>query len=194
MRKFLKHSRVFKAIRALKLWQHLLITILLVLLSSLFLRRNYQQMISLRDAVVEQDESEGDIGVAVKNLGDYVISHMNTNLPGPVQLPYSFNRDYDQLVRNSQVPSDDYLAIREKCVTFDVPVEVQSECIRSEASAITDSDVSLSPELYSFDFKSPAWSPDLAGWFSVISLLSMLTLVVRFLTDRVVKALLKNHR
>ena len=46
--------------------------------------------------------------------------------------------------------------------------------------------------LYKFDFVSPTWSPDLAGWSLLVAIVSGTFLVLRFLLDRWAKAELRD--
>ena len=49
------------------------------------------------------------------------------------------------------------------------------------------------PALYRYSFTSPLWSPDFAGWSVVVSLLLMVTIVIRAIAWIVLKLLLKRH-
>ena len=133
-----------------------------VLISISALRHNNQTMINLRDEVYAADKNNGDVNTALKNLRQYVYSHMNTDLSSggnsikpPIQLKYTYQRLQDQqeqAIKNGQTP---------------MPVPAA---------------------LYQFDFASPSWSPDLAGWSLVITAIFLLAFIISFSLERLVKS------
>lgn len=178
----------------IKTWQLVILIIIFGALSAWSLRQNSLKTLDLQGKVLMSDELNVGTEEAVKELGDHIISSMNSDMAGPIQLPNSFNRDYEKLVLSSEeVTNSQYLSIREKCVTFDVPVEAQSECIRNETNQITSEEFSLPLELYSFDFKSPLWSPDMAGWSSLLTVVFSTFLFIKIASEEVTRAVLKKH-
>lgn len=166
------------------------------------LRSNNQEMIRLRDEVYKTDQQGGDINAALNNLRAHVYSHMNTDLSSggnaikpPIQLKYT----YERLLEAEQRRVD---AVNERLYT-----EAQAYCERQNPSAVsgrariacTENYVlsngaepnPIPPALYQFDFVSPFWSPDLAGWSLVASILFFIAFAVSFIIERLVKTKLK---
>ena len=162
------------------------------------LRANNLKMIELKQAVYVADEQNGDIEAALRELRDFVTSHMNTQMRGPdaseppIQLVNQFNRlvQAEQARLASQDASQVYRAAQQACETGTIPLTARAQCIQEYVLAnggqIAES--SLPPkELYTFDFASPRWSPDLAGIALALALLSAVLLVVRLIVGRMAK-------
>jgi hypothetical protein len=117
---------------------------------------------------------------------------MNTNLSNgsstvypPIQLQYSFERAKSQIAsQNSQIytdaqhyceqqnPTGFYGATRLGCIK-----QYLSTHSLASSSTVLDS-------LYKFDFVSPTWSPDLAGWSIVATAVCVLLFVATWLLKR----------
>jgi hypothetical protein len=167
------------------------------------LRANNLKMIHLREAVYTADEQNGDIAGTLKNLRDYVFSHMNTNLrpanstEPPIQLVNQFNRivaaeqaRIEALGGANQV----YVEAQRKCEVASVSLMARAQCIQQYVSEHGNGvpQLNLPPkEFYTFDFASPRWSPDLAGWALVFSGLFTLLLIVRLIAGRFIHHYLK---
>lgn len=178
-------------------WYVFLVLFIATSLVSIYaLRDNNLTMIKLRDAVYEADEKNGDVNTALNNLRRYVHSHMNTDLSSggnaikpPIQLRYT----YERLVAEAEKKANDgdlYTEAAEYCQQR-IPASV-SVSGRSRIACVQEYILSHggrpAPEiptaLYQFDFISPAWSPDLAGWSLVVSALLLPATVVAFLAGR----------
>jgi preprotein translocase subunit SecF len=140
--------------------------LVLLILSSIVtvtaLRHNNQTMIKLRDQVYVVDKNNGDVNAALNELRSYVHGHMNTNLSSggnSIKPPIQLKHTYERL-------------------------QAQAEANRKEGEA----PVTIPSALYKFDFVSPTWSPDLAGWSLVLSVLLLVAFIVSFTVDRLVKA------
>ena len=86
-------------LRKIKPWYFLVFALLTGLVCILALRANNQQMAELRTAVFAADKNNGDVNKAIKELQQYVTSHMNTDLSAgnsgvypPIQLKYTYER------------------------------------------------------------------------------------------------------
>jgi hypothetical protein len=153
-----------------------------LIIAGFALRANNLHMVQLRDAVYTADKNNGDVSGALTNLQRYVTSHMNTKLASgpnavypPIQLKYTYDRlrAANAQSGNTQVYSDAQ-AQCEKQNPNDFSGRNRIPCIESY---VESHGVQLKPipdALYKFDFISPSWSPDLAGF----SLLAALVLVV----------------
>ena len=186
---------IWTKLRAIKPWYFLILAVLSAVVCSFSLRANNQHMISLREAVYASDLNNTNVQRSLGDLQAYVVKHMNTDLSSgsnpvypPVQLKYTYNRLVEQQASavsaaSSQIYTDaqhycekqnstDYYGTnRVPCVS----AYVQSHPV---AKAIT-----IPAELYKFDFVSPRWSPDLAGWSLVVAILSSFTFTVTLLID-----------
>lgn len=186
-----------------------LILFLLSAAVSIFaLRSNNQQMIVLRDKVFEADKNNGDVEGALAELRTFVHSHMNTDLSGggtikpPIQLKYT----YERLVEAEQARSDKantriYTEAQEFCqsqnpaaVSGRSRVPCVEEYVTTHGGAAAAVSSSIPPGLYKFDFVSPSWSPDLAGWSLVASIIFFILFVASFLMDRLLKMRLKREQ
>jgi len=160
----------------------------LVCLSSL--RANNEHMLKLRTAVYSADKSGGDIQSSLQNLQAYVTTHMNTNLVTsanavypPIQLEYTYQRlAQAQLSQISANNSQLYTNAQNYCQALD-PTDFSGHnrvpCIESYVTSHSSLNVPPIPTaLYEFDFVSPTWSPDLAGWSLITtSLLGLIFLI-----------------
>ncbi len=170
-----------------------------LMLSVFALRQNNLTMVRLRDAVYAADKQGADVEVALRELRIFVYGHMNTNLragstssEAPIQLSETYNRlvvaeqaRVAALGGNSVV----YAAAQQKCADK----SVENEKLQCVQQYLTDNggnkfQLSLpSKEFYTFDFVSPSWSPDLAGFSVVIAVASGVLLVLRLIAGRILK-------
>ena len=168
------------------------------------LRHNNLTMVKLRDAVYEADKNAGDVNPALNDLRRYVYSHMNTNLSSgsntikpPIQLRYT----YDRLVAEAEKKANDeglYTEAASYCQAR-IPASV-SISGRSRISCVQDYILShggkraepVPTALYQFDFISPTWSPDLAGWSLLVTTTLFLAFIAKIIFDRKLDA--RNRR
>lgn len=181
--------------------RYLLILTLVCALVCLFsLRANNEHMLSLRDAVYAADKNDGNVTGALQHLQDYVTRHMNTSLDTgssvypPIQLKYT----YDRLLQaqgaalqqqNGQLYTEAQ-AYCEKQDPTDFSGRNRVPCIEQYVQQHGLNVSSIPDSLYKFDFVSPRWSPDLAGWSLVATLLALVATIVS-LTARLLR---KNSR
>lgn len=156
------------------------------------LRANNQKMIELRDAVFVADEQNGDVEGALKALREHVYAHMNTDLSSgensihpPLQLKYTYERLakaeqkkvqssnaelYDEATKycEARFPAGQLANGRVQCVARYIDEHSQGKL-----------SVTVPDDLYKFDFVSPAWSPDLAGWSIVLAVLFTILFIAR---------------
>ena len=158
------------------------------------LRQNNLTMVQLRQDVYDADKNNGDIETSLRTLRSYIYDHMNTDpsssgngIKPPIQLKYRYERlaaaeQTKTETNNSQIYSEAQ-AYCETQNSIDFSGRNRVPCI---SEYVTNHGVHVSPvpdALYKFDFVSPTWSPDLAGWSLVLAVLSGLgavtTLVFR---------------
>lgn len=192
--------------RAVKPGYFLIIAVLSAIVCVYGLRANNEHMVKLRDAVYAADKNNGDVYGSLTKLQAYVTAHMNTDLSGgpnavypPIQLKYTYDRlvqaESDKLAQQNSQNSQIYTDAQHYCEA-QIPTgfsgSYRISCIQSYITShgITNP-VSITPipdSLYKFDFLSPVWSPDLAGWSFVAAALSALLFVVFFVADKWLKA------
>ena len=160
------------------------------------------RMVELRSAVYETDKNGGNVEQALQSLRSYVNHHMNTKLDNgkgvypPIQLKYT----YERLVKAEQdrvgaANAVIYTDAQKHCERLDPKstlgrsrVPCIQEYIKSHGVQTTRS---IPDALYKFDFVSPRWSPDLAGWSLVIGIILLVLTVIRFALGRWLQAVTK---
>lgn len=157
------------------------------------LRHNNHTMVSLRDKVYVADKDNKDVNAALNNLSHYVYRHMNTNLSSgnnnikpPIQLKYTYQRLVEAQQNQLQLANQQlYKDAQAYCLatnngSFDNPC-VQNYVVNH---GVKQADTSIPAGLYQFDFISPSWSPDLAGWSLLTTIIFLLAFVIRFGLDK----------
>ena len=163
------------------------------------LRHNNQVMGQLREAVFVADREDGDVEGALQRLRDHVIHHMNSDLvqnrevgadiqtEKPIQLAHRYYRD--TLAAHQAVVNElgsGMVGTLEKargvCEADGVPISERLVCLQAETQRLGGSGYpSIEPlvkDFYAFDYVSPNWSPDLAGWSIVIFRLTGLAVIL----------------
>lgn len=169
-----------------------LVALLLVtsLVSAVALRQNNLRMIELREQVFIADEKGEGVDEALNELRSYVYGHMNTDLNSgglsikpPIQLKYTYERlvsaEQERITEKNKALNAQAAASCE--ARFPAGhIQERARCVQEYVTTRGGSEeVSIPKELYQFDFASPTWSPDLAGWSLLLSVLLLITLVVR---------------
>ena len=156
----------------------------------LALRGNFTTMTRLRSAVYQADKNNGDVEKALQALRAYVGSHMNTSLATsdgvypPIQLKYTYARlQQAEQQRVDSVNSQVYTDAQHTCEaqypsSFSGGPRVP--CIEQYVKDHGTTARAIPDAMYKFDFASPSWSPDLAGWMLVLSALLLALAVLRF--------------
>lgn len=191
----------YQKARRIKTWQLVIVILLFSMLSVYLLRQNNLGMISRREAVVSADQKDGNIDLALKNLRTYMMHHMNTRMNQPIELQYSYNRDVQNLMNaaansGSAANADVYHQAQQECVNNDIPVYAQCVISKTESVGGTNPVTQIqypSVALFSYQFYSPVWSPDLAGFTVLITLLLVVCLVIRIIGLWLVRRTLKKH-
>ena len=175
--------------RSLKVRYILVIFLLSTVVAVAALRQNNLHMVDLKKAVYVADQSGGNTEKALQNLQLYVTAHMNTQLATgpdsvypPVQLKYTYERlvkaESDKLAQSNEKLYNNAQAYCEAQNSADFSGRNRVPCIQQYVKDHGSPLRSISDSLYKFDFVSPAWSPDLAGWSILVAALSLLAVVV----------------
>lgn len=177
---------VWRIYRRIQPWYFVVLMVISGTICLVSLRHNNEHMIRLRDAVYTADKNSGDVEAALRNLRQYVYSHMNTSLTSgpnavhpPIQLKYTYERlQQAQASVLGQGNSDLYQEAQNYC---DTQTSIGSEvisCIQDYANTHGGSLGNVPDSLYKFDFTSAKWSPDLAGWSLVLTVFSFIGFLV----------------
>lgn len=192
-------------IRAISYWYFLILTIAALVVFILSYRQNNLRMIELRDAVFAADEAGEDVESALRDLREHVHSHMNTNLTGPAGIspPIQLTHRYERLTQaESQRVAEHNRQVRQdaESICLDrVPagppgtLARRAECVQDYISQNSIEEQPIPKELYQFDFVSPRWSPDLAGWSLVAAICFGVLFALRFITERWLQHQFKTH-
>jgi hypothetical protein len=167
----------------------------------LALRQNNLNMLKLRQQVVEVDANGGDVNSALIELRNFVFSHMNTQLrtndagEPPIQLVASYNRYIaDQQTKLTQSgKSDIYTNAQATCERSSPTLAERVNCIQLFVAENGGqvAEINYPPkDLYSFDFASPRWSPDLAGISLLLAIIFTVLLILRLAIGFIIKSYL----
>jgi hypothetical protein len=177
--------------RQVKPWYFLGLTIVFGVISVAALYHNNKQMLTLRDAVFAADKSGQGVQESLQSLQRYVTAHMNTNLAidkgvyPPIQLQYSYDRLVksagDKVAQENQTQYNDAV---NHCPSSGESYQQhldQQNCVVTYMSDKHNIRLQSIPSaLYEFNFISPTWSPDLAGWSIALTALSAGCFVLSF--------------
>jgi hypothetical protein len=155
------------------------------------LRSNNLTMLKLRNQVYAVDKSNGNVEAALEQLRSYVGAHMNTNLDtdnGSVYPPIQLKYTYQRLVaaaeaQNSDTSSQLYTQAEDYCQQLNsnnFSGRSRVPCVENYVSTHGVTAPTIPATLYEFDFVSPTWSPDLAGWSLLVSIVLLILTLLRF--------------
>lgn len=184
--------------RRIKPWYFLAAAILSTVVCVFALRANNEHMVQLREAVYTADKDNTNVGGALHGLQAYVTAHMNTSLdtgPNAVYPPIQLKYTYERLVQAQQAANQGsdqlYTDAQHYCEqqnSHDFSGRNRVPCIEQYVQSHGGSQAPAIPvSLYKFDFVSPSWSPDLAGWSMVLAALSWLLFVILLVSGRWLK-------
>jgi len=168
----------------IKTWHFLVLFLIFSALAAFALRANNLHMAELRQAVYAADKKGKGVETALQDLRAYVGSHMNTNLSSgtdsvypPVQLKYTYQRLVKKAGANTAEENANLYADAQKYCEKKIPTgfsgRYRLKCIQQYISDRDSQAADIPDSLYKFDFASPRWSPDLAGWSIVLAVVSL---------------------
>jgi len=157
------------------------------------LRHNNQTMVKLRNDVYAADQSNGNVQAALQTLQSYVVSHMNTglstgtNVYPPIQLKYTYDRLQQAAIQSTQSNSQIYTDAQHYCEqqdSTDFSGRNRVPCIEQYVESHGGTKPATIPTaLYEFDFVAAKWSPDLAGWSLVATVLFFVLFIATSILD-----------
>ncbi len=194
-------------VRKANYWYFLVACLLFVFISVFALRQNNLNAIALRDELNLVDKQNGDVESALNKLRLYIYGHMNTNLATstsvypPIQLKYR----YDRLVAaekaqseklNTNTTYNDAQKYCEANYPQNVRLTDRLPCIKNYIDTHPTKIVEekqIPDGLYKFNFESPVWSPDLAGWSIFFAGLLFLLFALQFVLEKWLRYEFKKH-
>ena len=185
-------------IRPIKIWYVLALFVFFAIMSVMALRDNNLRMIQLRDEVYKADELNTDVEGSLQRLRQHVYNHMNSDLSAgnnvypPIQLKFTYQRLVAaEKERVKQATAQTYTDAQRYCEQQN-PTGFSGRgrvpCIEEYVKNHGATERKIPDAMYKFDFVSPRWSPDLAGFSLIIAILSFVVLAIRFVAGRVLKA------
>lgn len=195
--------RSLRNLRHIKTWQLVILLALAGFLAATFLRLNNIGMIQRRDAVLAADQA-GDVNDMHNRLLDlqqYVSGHMNAST-GPFYLEYQYGRDVQKAIAsagNSSNPNGNIHAKADAVCRpqFSSWSLAYVQCFTEELAKYPPSpdpsqNVDLpSAQLYRYDFVSPRWSADFAGWSVLLCAVLLVIILMRIVSYGILSLVLK---
>jgi hypothetical protein len=189
-KRYLHH--ILTRLRPIKFWYFLIACLVFIIIGGLALRGNYGTMTKLRADVYTADENNTNVVGALQELRSYVNGHMNTSLETnsgvypPIQLKHTYERlqAAEQAKvegANAQIYTDAQHFCEQKypgSFSGGPRVPCIEQYVKDHGGVVAQQ---VPDALYKFDFASPSWSPDLAGWSIVLAVLSFVLAIVRVL-------------
>lgn len=186
--------------RTVKTWQLLLLLIIFLTISVLALRHNNLTMVKLRNDVITADEKGVGTADALAELNEYIFKHMNTQVVRPIELVNTYNRQAQAVVESAQRGSgrDIYAEGTAACERRGIPLSSIAQCItnyaNNNAASVAQKKITLPDKsLFTYSFSSPRWTPDLAGFSLLITVVISLWLLAR-LIEYIAVRLVVRHR
>jgi hypothetical protein len=186
-------------IRPIKVRYIIVLLLISTAASVLALRDNNLRMVQLRDEVYVADQGGTNVEGALQSLRKHVYSHMNTDLSAgssiypPIQLKFTYQRlqqaEKDRAQQDNARIYTDAQAHCEQQNPSGFSGRGRVPCIEEYVQAHGVSVKAIPDAMYKFDFVSPTWSPDLAGFGVAISVLLLVLLILRLAARQILKSL-----
>jgi hypothetical protein len=198
-----KLHHLWTKLRPVSYWYFFVLFLVSGVVAVFAMRDNNIRSLELRNKVVEVDEANDDVEAALKELRVHIHSHMNAGLAvgeGSIRPPIQLKYRYERLVRaekqrvseiNEKVYTDAQIYCEQQIPTGTIAGRVP--CVQDYVSKNTVKEQPIPDALYKFDFASPTWSPDLAGWSLVATGIFGLLTIFRFLLEKYLKHSLHQH-
>lgn len=169
-------------------------------LTTLFaLRQNNARMLELRQTVIDADATGHAVYESLAALQSHVTSHMNATPPKlgsepSIQLKATYDRA--KAIEDANVSAARNAVAAEaarQCESGSAGqlLSVTASCVANYTAAHPINERRIVPDLYRYDFVSPRWSADLAGWALLVTVGSGLILAARIVSRFVAKATLQ---
>jgi hypothetical protein len=172
--------------------------VLFVCLSIYGLRQNNINMINLKNQLMTADKDNGNVNGDLNKLRTYIYNHMNTSpsssdgIYPPIQLKYTYQRLLAQA--QSAITTQNTAQYNQAvayCNSIEPNATADEDSLRQLATCEEQHYIAqplasayVSPALYEFDFISPLWSPDLAGYSILISIALLIAIAAIFILEK----------
>ena len=162
-----------------------------------FLRQNNLTMLEKRQAVLDADAAQQDVRPKLAELQSFVTTHMNTSLPKLGTAPaIQLKTTYDKLIAaEQQRVSTERQRISEEATTYCEAnvrglLSNRAACVADYTAARQVTEQSISSDLYKYNFASPRWSPDAAGFFMLAAMVAIFVLFLQLAARLIARILL----
>lgn len=202
--------KVLTTITHVKTWQLVILLLIGGVLSVSFLRLNNLEMDKRRTAVMEADRLADKEATQARmvELQRYVSAHMNTSLGKGFYLEHEYNRDKADALNVATSDTNPNAAIYQQA-----SIECRNRfqggvasfrndyvaCVAERVKALSPSSDPTSglnlpkAESYHYNFASPLWSPDLAGFSVLFCVIITSVILLRAIAAVMIRLVLK-HR
>ena len=193
-----------KRLRRVKTWQLMILLILAAFLAATFLRLNNTGMVQRRNAVSAADKA-GDAQQLTERLAElqrYSSTHMNAS-SGVIYLQHQYDRDAQAAIEEASNSSSESASANSHAEEVCHPQysgwsTAYMQCFLEELAKYPTSETLAEPqlpntELYRYEYASPLWTPDFAGWSSLVVVLIFLVIIIRLISLVILRILLR-HR
>ena len=196
--------RDIKKLQRVKTWQLLILLILAGFLSATFLRLNNTGMVQRRNAVTAADKVGGaqQIAERIAELQRYSTAHMNAS-SGVIYLQHQYDRDAQAAIKAVSNTSSEGATANARAEAVCHPQysgwsTAYMQCVLAELAKYPTSDKLAEPklpntELYRYEFVSPLWSPDFAGFSLLLVGFLVFINIVRLISMGILRILLRRH-
>lgn len=164
-------------------------------------------MVQRRSAVSAADKS-GDstqMYARIQELRSYTQSHMNADT-GVIYLQYQYNRDSEAAIKKASEQSSENANLNAQAEAICHPqysgwshayincfVNALNDLSKNTSSSELSQPDLPNTELYRYEYASPAWSPDFAGWSIVVAGLILFMIIARLIAMVVLRILLRRR-
>jgi len=195
------HRHLHKAhskLQPISLWYFLAAALISGTVCVYAMRQNNLTMVSLRNEVFAADKKGGDVEKSLKNLQRYIYAHMNTNLNSnnsvypPIQLKYTYER-LVEAEKTRVTNTNERLYQDAQTVCQPQAQATRLTCVGDYVTAHSAKEQPIPASLYQFDFVSPSWTPDLAGWSLAVTAILVTLFTLRYGLERLIRQELKKN-
>lgn len=193
----------WRKIHAVNHWHFFLLSIVFLVIGVYCMRQNNLAAIRLRDKVVAADKANKDVETPLRELRQYVYSHMNTDLSSgtgvqhPIQLKYRYDRLVAAEKARVNAASGDIYTKAQKVCEAKFPAGFSGSgripCIEEYVSNSGVKPNAIPDDLYKFNFVSPRWAPDWAGVSLLLSVIFFMLFILRFIMEHWMKYELQQY-
>jgi hypothetical protein len=196
-------KRGIRRLQHLKTWQLVVLLVLAGFIAATFLRLNNVGMANRRDAAIKADATGDQVAIKSRlfDLQRYVTSHMNADM-GSIYLENQYKRDSQQVLDAASGITNPNGNIFRKAQDTCAPkfthyTQAYLQCVVDYLDQYTPAGTPTSTvklpraDAYRFSYVSPLWSPDFAGFSTLICLFILVMIFARLIGLIVLKFILK---